>query len=90
MHDLPLRWRLGSVVAWSWIGAMGAIILPGAVVRVAMVVIVRVIVHDAPAQYLTGLSIRALCEPSLPCATREPSVSTTTRVPKSDVMSAVS
>jgi hypothetical protein len=70
---------------------MRMIMMRVVMVRVVMSMIVRVIVHNAsPIQYLTGLSIRDLCEPILPWATREPSVSTTTRVPKREVMSAVS
>lgn len=41
-------------------------------------------------QKLTGLSMIALCLPSVPCATMEPSASTTTRTPNRAVMSEVS
>ena len=41
-------------------------------------------------QKVTGLSMMALCAPSLPWATKEPSTSTTTRTPTSAVMSDVS
>ena len=45
--------------------------------------------HGSP-QYVTGLLMIDLWEPSLPCATMDPSASTTTRTPTNAVMSEVS
>ncbi len=68
---------------------MVMIMIVRAVIVVMMVVMMIVPAHDGP-QYATGLLMIDLWRPSLPCATIEPSASTTTRTPISAVMSDVS
>ncbi len=58
-------------------------------IMMMMAVMVVVMTHAGP-QKLTGLLMMDLWLPSLPCATIEPSASTTTRTPISAVMSEVS
>ncbi len=94
MRRLPLRRPGGAVVTGPRMGmvvpVMMTMIVPVTVVMliaVAMMAVLRIVVHR---QYLTGLSMIALCLPRLPCATIEPRASTTTRTPKSAVMSEVS
>jgi hypothetical protein len=59
------------------------------VIVVMLLVVMMMPMHGSP-QYVTGLLMIDLCEPSLPCATMEPSASTTTRTPTNAVMSEVS
>ena len=56
----------------------------------AGVLITMIEMHVSILQNDTGLSMIDLCRPSLPCATIEPSASTTTRTPRRAVMSEVS
>ena len=58
-------------------------------VPVVVMAVVVMAMHGEP-QYATGLLMIFLWLPSLPCATIEPSASTTTRTPISAVMSEVS
>ncbi len=59
------------------------------VIVMMMAVMVVMMSHRGP-QKLTGLLMMCLWLPSLPCATIEPSASTTTRTPISAVISDVS
>jgi hypothetical protein len=82
MRRLPLhRSACGPVVA-----TRVRVVVAVAVMMVVMVM-VMIVMHG---QKLTGLSMMDLCLPRLPCATIEPSASTTTRTPKSAVISEVS
>jgi hypothetical protein len=82
MRRLPLhRSARGPVVARRVRGVVAVAVMMMAVVMV------MIVMHG---QKLTGLSMMDLCLPRLPCATIEPSASTTTRTPKSAVMSEVS
>ena len=75
----------GTVMAVSIV--MVVVMATPMIVRVVMRVWVMIVVHG---QKLTGLSMIAWCLPRVPCATIEPSASTTTRTPNSAVMSEVS
>jgi hypothetical protein len=84
MRCLPLNRLAGRPVMAKLARMMVAV----TVMMVAVpVVVVMIVVHG---QKLTGLSMMDLCLPRLPWATIEPSASTTTRTPKSAVMSEVS
>lgn len=91
MRRLPLHRLAGRTIVAMAVRPMVVVTLVVAfmAVMVAVIMIVRVmiVVHG---QKLTGLSMIALCLPSVPCATIEPSASTTTRTPNSAVMSEVS
>jgi hypothetical protein len=84
MRRLPLyRSARGPVVAQR----MGMMVTVTVMMVAVPVVMVMIVVHG---QKLTGLSMMDLCLPRLPWATIEPSASTTTRTPKSAVISEVS
>ena len=95
MRRLPLRRPSGAVVTGPRMGMVVPVMMVTTVpVMVVMLIavmvvvaLVRMVMHR---QYLAGLSMIALCLPRLPCATIEPRASTTTRTPKSAVMSEVS
>jgi hypothetical protein len=83
MRSLPLQRLPRRPVVARRMG-MGMVMM---VVTVVAVAVMMIVVH---VQKLTGLSMMDLCLPRLPCATIEPSASTTTRTPNRAVMSEVS
>lgn len=89
MWRLPLQWLARRAVVAGRVRMVMAVRAVIVVMAVTMMVVmmVMIVVHD---QKLVGLSMMALCLPSVPCATMEPSASTTTRTANSAVMSDVS
>ena len=85
MRSLPLQRLPRRPVVARRMG-MGMVMMVVTVMVVA-VAVMMIVVH---VQKLTGLSMMDLCLPRLPCATIEPSASTTTRTPNRAVMSEVS